>query len=68
MKTCRVKQGGKEEEHHNQLWRGCVPNKENLIFILTGKELKPHEVSLLNKGLSFVPTRTTDPFFTIFYK
>lgn len=40
------------------------PPKDNLIFNLTGQELDPQEVSLLNKGLSFVPNKATDPFVT----
>ncbi len=62
-KTCQGRWAGKRTNVTTDSKEGCS-SKDNLIFNLTGKELQPHEVSLLNKGLSFVPTRTADNFVT----
>ncbi|OCT60972.1 hypothetical protein XELAEV_18046998mg [Xenopus laevis] len=39
-----------------------VEEKENLVINLSSKELSTDEITVLNKGLGFVPTNKCDPF------
>lgn len=60
----RGRRGSKTRQQIHINGEEAEPEKDNLIFNLTGNTLHPDEVSLLNKGLSFVPSKPADSFVT----
>lgn len=60
----RGRRGSKTRQQIHINGEEAEPEKDNLIFNLTGNTLHPDEVSLLNKGLSFVPSKPADCFVT----